>query len=441
MPVLTSPEFATKFKEKWLRLHPENEGNASSSVQLDDSLTSLHWLQDFSILGANLDRPPSSCYWQSEPRGSSPPAGDMAATGMPRGPGTPLAYGSATVRLNRARQERVATPEIPGEETDYRTNPLVKPPYSYATLICMAMRASKETKITLSAIYSWITENFPYYRHAEPSWQNSVRYNLSVNKCFRKVPRQKDEPGKGGFWQIDPQYIDTLVHGVFKYRRMRASRFNHQKQSKTLPSLDSTFNSPELTCRQQQNGHQLGFGFLETNQGPWTGEILANKPKQSADMQTSMIAKHAEEQLLVNDAEAVREEFNWSSMSEDAASDKCITFEDLDISALQAFLYSELDICMQVQPVAGVENWTSSGLEQSYGYTDAYGIMGGVICNPLQQQYTPMFPQNQEQLQCPWKELKREVQTDLLTEEEDRLPVCEGFAGDMQTLDRAEFYL
>uniref|UniRef100_A0A8C8SSE4 Fork-head domain-containing protein n=1 Tax=Pelusios castaneus TaxID=367368 RepID=A0A8C8SSE4_9SAUR len=118
-------------------------------------------------------------------------------------------------------------------------NPGVKPPYSYATLICMALQASKLAKLTLSAIYHWITENFCYYRHADPSWQNSIRHNLSLNKCFRKVPRQKDEPGKGGFWQIDPQYTDMFVNGVFKRRRTTAAPFSPPQGHLATPTPDA----------------------------------------------------------------------------------------------------------------------------------------------------------------------------------------------------------
>lgn len=85
-------------------------------------------------------------------------------------------------------------------DIDYRTNS-TKPPYSYASLITMAMR-EKKNKMSLASIYQWIRENFIFYQTADPSWQNSIRHNLSLNKCFVKVARNKNEPGKGGFWRL-----------------------------------------------------------------------------------------------------------------------------------------------------------------------------------------------------------------------------------------------
>ena len=55
-------------------------------------------------------------------------------------------------------------------KADYASDCARKPLYSYAALICLAMR-DVGRKMTLSQIYRWISDNFAYYRTGDTSWQ------------------------------------------------------------------------------------------------------------------------------------------------------------------------------------------------------------------------------------------------------------------------------
>ena len=47
----------------------------------------------------------------------------------------------------------------------------VKPPYSYAQLIVQALLAPRDHRQTLSGIYNFIAEKYPFYKLEDKGWK------------------------------------------------------------------------------------------------------------------------------------------------------------------------------------------------------------------------------------------------------------------------------
>ncbi|XP_036449822.1 hepatocyte nuclear factor 3-alpha [Colossoma macropomum] len=122
---------------------------------------------------------------------------------------SPMSYAQPT--LNRARDNK----------TFRRSYPHAKPPYSYISLITMAIQQSPSKMLTLSEIYQWIMDLFPYYRQNQQRWQNSIRHSLSFNDCFVKVSRSPDKPGKGSYWTLHPDSGNMFENGCYLRRQKR----------------------------------------------------------------------------------------------------------------------------------------------------------------------------------------------------------------------------
>ncbi|KAJ8684078.1 hypothetical protein QAD02_019870 [Eretmocerus hayati] len=82
----------------------------------------------------------------------------------------------------------------------------------------MAIEDSPLKALPVKEVYAWILEHFPYFRNAPTGWKNSVRHNLSLNKCFRKVEKSpicdSQNLGKGSLWMVDAQYRPNLIQAL-----------------------------------------------------------------------------------------------------------------------------------------------------------------------------------------------------------------------------------
>lgn len=224
----------------------------SKMADLESSLTAMDWLPRLTVGGAM--------------------AGVVGKDGVSNGPLTKTQGGNIALRkAPNSPLDTTATLDQ-NDATSHRDG---KPPYSYANLITFAINSSHKKKMTLSEIYQWICDHFPYYKDAGNGWKNSIRHNLSLNKCFLKVPRSKEDPGKGSYWAIDSNPPDDPLPARHKKRKFiitdRCSPYSPESGSQSLgspPSLSqvnvqvTTLPAPQPNLVQhqtQQPAHQMPF--------------------------------------------------------------------------------------------------------------------------------------------------------------------------------------
>jgi len=127
--------------------------SASKMAGLEDSLTAMDWLSRLKVgvTGDQCDRS-----WSTAAR---------------RMVDTNSLCGKGSVTTTHSTQVAAGGNEKPG--------------YSYSSLIYLAITSSSERKMTLSEIYAWICDKFPYYKTADSGWKVSA--HLSKCRLHRRM--------------------------------------------------------------------------------------------------------------------------------------------------------------------------------------------------------------------------------------------------------------
>lgn len=171
--------------------------NSSTSTLEDDELTNLTWLQDNNLLqnmtqdnDCTTSENNSKIFLKEDNENVSPKS---------------LVLNNNNIKKVDLENNLITTScgtTIPCSVPPIRYNPLLhvhtKPPYSFSSLIFMAIESSPHKALPVKEIYNWIVQNFPFYQDAPEGWKNTVRHNLSLNKCFQKIEKGKKFKGANG---------------------------------------------------------------------------------------------------------------------------------------------------------------------------------------------------------------------------------------------------
>ncbi|MGH0159458.1 UNVERIFIED_CONTAM: hypothetical protein FKN15_064153 [Acipenser sinensis] len=208
-----------------------------------------------------------------------------------------------------------------------------KPPYSFSLLIYMAIEQSLNKCLPVKEIYSWILDHFPYFANAPTGWKNSVRHNLSLNKCFRKVERNLGKTLKM-LYCINPE---TQVRPLSLASYIEVDCFNlgddggKPQQSRALPR------------KRSYNHHHHHHSSTSTNSSRMPGvqdnpidlsqpetAVVSNDPKE--DHNYSATFQRCASRSSVSSLSSVDEAYEYTSQARRAGSEGFHSDEDSDLA-------------------------------------------------------------------------------------------------------------
>ena len=183
---------------------------------------------------------------------ASPSVSSVMSTTQPQ---SDAGHGASTDVLAQAvTQDQNDAQQPSAQPTDSKEAPTqqngnvnsTSPPYM--KMIAKSIMASPMHQLVLSQIYAYIEQKYPTHVASKESWRNSIRHNLSTNKCFQRCGRAPN--GRGFVWQIHPVCMPMFRCGNFIRRDALSEVYRYERQNRASVERQQTGDAG-VSMRQQ----------------------------------------------------------------------------------------------------------------------------------------------------------------------------------------------
>uniref|UniRef100_A0A336MBN4 CSON013335 protein n=1 Tax=Culicoides sonorensis TaxID=179676 RepID=A0A336MBN4_CULSO len=134
-----------------------------------------------------------------------------------------------------------------------------KPPHSYINMIVQAIKSTPDKRMTLSEIYKFLQSKHDFFNGDYSGWKNSIRHNLSLNECFKKLPKnllqECGKPGKGHYWTIE-ENAEYMFEDEGSTRR-RPRGFRKKQNMKPYGSVNPSYYQSISECNGISAGNEI----------------------------------------------------------------------------------------------------------------------------------------------------------------------------------------
>ena len=258
-----------------------------------------------------------------------------------------------------------------------------KPPYSYASLIGMALLRAPDRRLTLAEIYQWISDHFKFYKKGEVGWQNSIRHNLSLNKAFQKTEKLKEK--KGHFWQIVPGFEHIFCNIKETKRNGGGASSSSSSSSSSLSSSSASLSTSQNLKNSKRNNPQT-----PKSQSFTTDTDRDDDKDNEIDLfHSDMVSTPLSKSTMSHESYAL----NARYIHNRNASDGLSSIPEVNISATPTHLFSDISPGPISIANTSVEFATSFSSRANFEFSPIKPIENGPI-GPILEPVTPKLNQN-----------------------------------------------